>query len=89
MVENPGSGELVPRINGSYAIGATLIIAFVKIYMTPKHPHTEPNIAIVFENGHLSAPSFPDAAVNNDVDVFDVLDVVDAVFTAPPLYGIL
>ena len=81
MVENPGSGELVP-INGSYAIGATLIIAFVKIYMTPKHPHTEPNIAIVFENGHLSAPSFPDAAVNNDV-----LD--GAVFTAPPLYGIL
>ena len=86
MVENPGSGELVP-INGSYAIGATLIIAFVKIYMTPKHPHTEPNIAIVFENGHLSAPSFPDAAVNNDV--LDV-DVDDAVFTAPPpLYGIL
>jgi hypothetical protein len=79
-------------MNGSYAIGATLIIAFAKIYITPNEPHTEPNIAILFVKGHLSALSSPDASVNNDVDVFD--DVFDDVFfttTPPPLppYGIL
>jgi hypothetical protein len=77
-------------MNGSYAIGATLIIAFAKIYITPNEPHTEPNIAILFVKGHLSALSSPDASVNNDVDVFD--DVFDVVLTPPPPlppYGIL
>jgi hypothetical protein len=79
-------------MNGSYAIGATLIIAFAKIYITPNEPHTEPNIAILFVKGHLSALSSPDASVNNDVDVFDdVFDVVFFTTTPPPLppYGIL
>ena len=48
-------------------MGATLKIAFARIYTTPKDPQTEPKTAANFVKGQ-SADS-PDASANNDVAV--------------------
>jgi len=74
-------------LNGSSAMGRTRTIAFAKIYIIPKEPHTEPKIAIGLVKGYLSSEAllFIDEDVNND----DVFDSVVGLPPLPPLYGIV
>jgi hypothetical protein len=54
-----GVNDKEPPANGSIAMGKTRRIAFARMYITPKDPHTDPNTVMVFVNGHDTAsPSF-------------------------------
>jgi len=72
-------------LNGSSAMGRTRTIAFAKIYIIPKEPHTEPKIVIGLVKGYSSSEAllFP----NEDVHDNDVFDSVVELTPLPLLYG--